>query len=159
MNVLNRSDDVVVYAVPEQNIRRVFEIGEEKTNIDEKELNALVQTDGGRTLLNEYLMVEDPNWVDEHLGEVPIEYFWKFSDIKSCMLFDTEELFKDTLEFAPEGVIDVIKRLAYETPLADLNKIKAIYERTGFDVQAALELNKDRPKPVQEKKERLRKKV
>lgn len=157
MKVYNRSDSSLTYTLPELNIRRVFSLGECK-DIDEREMNALFQMDGGLILIRDYLVVDDKDWVDKHFPDAPIEYFWKDGDVKNCLEKDSLELFQETLEYAPQGVIDLIKMYAWQMPLTDLNKIEAIRQATGFDTLAAIEVmsaKTERPAPA--KKERLRK--
>jgi len=48
------------------------------------------------------------------------------------------DAFLDALDFAPTAVIDLIKKLSVDIPLVDMNKRKALKEKTGFDVDAAL---------------------
>mgnify|MGYP006988999603 CR=1 FL=1 len=48
------------------------------------------------------------------------------------------DAFLDALDFAPMGVIDLIKSMAVSLPLTDLNKRKALKDKTGFDVDKAL---------------------
>lgn len=138
IKVLNRSTGNVCYELPELNTRRVFNFGESKM-IPEKELEALYQTDGGLQLLKEMLLVFDKNWVKEH-WDAPIEYWWTPERIQQAMIEDDVELFKETLEYAPEGVIDFIKMFAWQMPLSDLNKVEALKEATGFDAVAASSL-------------------
>ena len=61
----------------------------------------------------------------------------------------------DALDFAPVGVIDLIKTFAVQMPLNDMEKCKAIKEKTGFDVMTAIKNNiadkTDEEKPVAEK--------
>jgi hypothetical protein len=42
------------------------------------------------------------------------------------------------LDFAPVSVVELIKKLSIDIPLMDMNKRKALKEKTGFDVDAAL---------------------
>ena len=44
----------------------------------------------------------------------------------------------DCLDFAPEGIIDLIKHLAIQLPMTDTEKCKALKDKTGYDVLAAL---------------------
>jgi hypothetical protein len=44
----------------------------------------------------------------------------------------------DALDFAPDGVMDLIKRMAISIPLMDMNKREALKKKTGLDVDAAL---------------------
>ena len=46
--------------------------------------------------------------------------------------------FLDCLDFAPVGVIDLIKRYAVALPLNDYNKRKAIKDKLGYDIDAAI---------------------
>lgn len=156
MKVFNRSDSNVTYSLPELNTRRVFALGESK-DLESKEMEALWQMDGGMTIIKDYLCVDDRDWVAKH-WDAPIEYFWTTDDVKKCLLEDSLELFQETLEYAPAGVIDLIKMLSWQLPVRDLNKIEALRQATGFDTLAAIEVmsaSKERQKP--QKKERLRK--
>ena len=159
MNVINRSDGNVVYSLPELNIRRVFVPGESK-DLSEQELNALWQIDGGASLLRNELMVQDEEWVKKMMPYAPIEYFWLVGDVDKCILEDSLELFKETLEYAPTGVIDLIKARAWQLPMTDLNKMEALKQKTGFDTLKAIEVMKKPEGTVptaQRPKERLRK--
>jgi len=120
MKVTNRSTGLVVYAIPEMHVRRVFSIGETK-DIEENELNQLFQLPGGAELLKDSLLVHDKEWVKK-TWDAPIEYFWGVPEVKKCILEDSIELFKETLEYAPAGVIDLIKEIAWKLPCNDLNK-------------------------------------
>lgn len=156
MKVYNRSDANVTYSLPELNTRRVFALGEVK-DIDPKELEALWQMDGGLTLIKDYLLVDDKEWVEAH-WDAPIEYFWKDEQVKKCLKEDTLELFQETLEYAPQGVIDLIKMFAWQLPISDLNKIEALRLATGFDTLAAIDvMAAAKPRAAAPKKERLRK--
>ena len=54
------------------------------------------------------------------------------------MLSDPLDNFLDALDFAPIGVIDLIKSMAVSLPLTDIDKRRALKDKTGFDVDAAL---------------------
>lgn len=156
MKVYNRSDSNVTYSLPELQTRRVFALGESK-DLDAKELEALWQKDGGMILIKNFLLVDDKEWVAAH-WDAPIEYFWKTEDVKKCVLEDSVALFQETLEYAPEGVIDLIKMFAWQLPLGDLNKIEALRQATGFDTLAAIDvMSSKKPRAEAPKKERLRK--
>lgn len=160
IKVTNRSDGNVTYTLEELRVRRVFNINETK-EIDEAEIEALYQTDGGQRLIKDYLLVQDKEWVHKH-WDAPIEYFWGQPEVKKCLLEDDLELFKETLDYAPAGVIDLIKTLAWRLPITDLNKIGAIREKTGFDVLLAIESMKNpdanttaAPQPTRRRREEV----
>ena len=48
------------------------------------------------------------------------------------------DAFLDALDFAPTGVIDLIKTFAVQLPLNDVEKCNALKEKTGFDVMTAI---------------------
>lgn len=140
MKVINRSDGNVTYNLPELNIRRSFAPGEVK-DLPESELEALSQQNSGLGVLQNYLLVDDKEWVMTH-WDAPIEYFWQPEQIKKCLLEDPIDLFEETLDYAPAGVIELLKAFAWRLPISDLNKIGAIREKTGFDVLRAIEIMK-----------------
>lgn len=160
MKVMNRSTGSAVYSLPELNIRRVFNVGEIK-EIKEEEILLLYNSNAGRAMLKHVLQVQNKEFIREHIWpEAPIEYFWTIDDIKKCMLEESPELFADTLDFAPEGVIDIIKDLAWRGPLNDLSKCEVLKKKFGFDPIAAHNImTKKLPdEPEQPKKQgRLRK--
>jgi hypothetical protein len=46
--------------------------------------------------------------------------------------------FLDCLDYAPEGVIELVKKFAVELPLTDFEKRNALKVKTGFDVDKAV---------------------
>ena len=50
---------------------------------------------------------------------------------------------QDCLDFAPNGVIDLIKSLAVSLKIDNVSKRKAIQEKTGFNVTKAIEINEE----------------
>jgi hypothetical protein len=44
----------------------------------------------------------------------------------------------DCLDFAPDGVLDLVKKLSVDLPLSDYNKRQALKEKLGFDVDKAI---------------------
>lgn len=136
MIVKNRSAGIVGYTIPDLNIKRRFVAGEAK-NISKEELEKLAYQPGGAYLLANYLQVsaEDVKTLDI---ETEREYFFSEADIKKLMTEDSLDAFLDALDFAPEGVIDMIKDYAVKLPLKDTDKIDALKKKTGFDAHAAL---------------------
>jgi hypothetical protein len=66
------------------------------------------------------------------------EYYMSEQQVVDLLRTGTLDAFLDALDFAPVGVIDLIKKFAVQLPLNDMNKRKALYEKTGFDVTKAL---------------------
>ncbi len=159
MIVINRSSENVTYELPELRVRREFEPGTSK-DIPAEELEMLSQQTGGLILLKDNLLVEDKEWVKAHMPDAPIEYFWKPDDIMNCLKYDSLELFRETLEYAPYGVITIMEQLAWRLPLTDLNKIQALKDICGFDTLAAIDAMKTtKPQTENKTSKRLRQEV
>ena len=136
-NVKNRSSSTVVYRIPEDNIRREFAPGETKP-ITFGELEKLTYQQGGRELLEQFLQIGEEIVTRDLNIHREIEYDMSENQIKALLLNGSLDAFLDALDFAPLGVIDLIKTLAVQLPLTDLNKRKALKDKTGFDVDKAL---------------------
>ena len=135
-NVKNRSASMVIYRIPEENIRREFAPGEVK-KISLDELTKLSYQSGGQALMANFLQWDDA--VSEALN-IPTEpeYYMSEEQVVELLKNGTYEAFLDCLDFAPMGVMDLVKKYAVELPLTDNRKIEALKEKTGFDVLAAL---------------------
>ena len=141
--VKNRSASTVGYNIPDMNIKRFFNINETKL-ISFDELQQLSYQMGGKALLREVLQVENADVVSDLDMKVEPEYWMNEDKIKELILDVTkQDEFLDCLDFAPEGVIDLIKDLSIKLPMTDLNKIKALKNKTGFDVQLAIVNTRD----------------
>ena len=136
-NVKNRSSSVVVYKIPESNLRREFAPGETKP-ISFDELEKLTYQEGGRELLENFLQIMDEIPTKELNIKREVEYDMSEADIQKLLLSDPLDNFLDALDFAPIGVIDLIKSMAVSLPLTDIDKRRALKDKTGFDVDAAL---------------------
>lgn len=66
------------------------------------------------------------------------EYHMSEKDIANLMINGSIDEFLDCLDFAPPGVIDLIKKMSVSLPLADYQKKAALKAKTGFDCDAAL---------------------
>lgn len=156
VNVINRSSWMVSYEIPETDHRhRNFAPGEVK-KIPYGEIEAVCQQNGGQVIFDEYLMIQDPKAAEEAMNKKPEpEYFMTAEQVKKWLPTCSLDELLDALDFAPEGVLSLIKQYAVELPLSDMNKCNAIKEKLHFDVIKALELIKeDEPKKEEEKKER-----
>ena len=136
-NVKNRSSSVVVYRIPESNLRREFAPGETK-RIPFGELEKLTYQQGGREMLEQFLQIVDEVVTTDLNVHRELEYNMSENQIRELLISGSLDAFLDALDFAPIGVIDLIKTMAVKLPLTDLNKRKALKEKTGFDVDKAL---------------------
>lgn len=148
--VKNRSAGRVVYRIPEMNIRREFSIGETKT-IPYDELVKLSYQSGGRELMANFLQINDEMATEDLEIHTEPEYFMSEEQIVDLLKNGSLDAFLDCLDFAPVGVIDLVKRLSVSVPLEDYQKRQALLKKTGFDVDKALsniKSEKEEEKPV-----------
>ena len=138
--VKNRSDGMVVYSLPEHNIRREFMAGETK-KIKYFELEQLSYVPGGRVLMENYLQISDPEALEDLGVQAEPEYFLSEEQVVDLVKNGSIEAFLDCLDFAPDGVINLVKKYAVELPMTDTQKRHALKAKTGFDVDAAVRNN------------------
>ena len=136
-NVKNRSSSVVVYRIPETNLRREFAPGETK-RVPFGELEKLTYQEGGRELLENFLQIVEEEVTTDLNVKREIEYNMSEAEVAELLRTGSLDAFLDALDFAPIGVIDLIKSLAVQLPLTDIDKRKALKQKTGFDVDKAL---------------------
>ena len=135
--VKNRSAGQVFYAVPDMNVRRHFAPGETQ-RIAYDELLKLSNQPGGRQLMANFLQLEAEEVLKEFNINVQPEYFMNENQVKELLLTGSQEAFLDCLDYAPAGVIDLVKEMAVKLPLADYDKKDALKAKIGFDVDRAL---------------------
>lgn len=135
--VKNRSASFVTYNLPERNLRREYAPGEEKT-IKFDELEALSYQPGGRELMANFLQITAEE-ATQALGiKREPEYDLTEVQIRDLILRGSLDEFLDCLDFAPVGVIDLIKQMAVSLPMSDMNKLDALKKKTGFDAAVAI---------------------
>lgn len=150
-NVRNRSAGVVVYTIPEDNITRRFAPGETK-RISYNELLQLSYQPGGREMMANFLQIQSEGVLNTLGIKTQPEYNMSEIQVIELLKNGSLEAFLDCLDFAPVGVIDLVKKFAMELPLTDLEKRRALKAKTGFDVDKALENSGKEPDEKEEKK-------
>lgn len=139
--VMNRSSSLVYYTVPETHTNRQFTPNEVK-KIPHSELEALSYQPGGMALIQNYFQITEEDGVKSFNGNPEPEYYLNTDGVKKLILKADIDEFLDCLDFAPEGVIDMVKTYAVSLPMTDTRKAEALKEKTGFDVIKAIENNK-----------------
>ena len=144
IKVKNRDNGTVGYTIPELgNLHRSFSKGETK-EITMDELRKLSYISGGKILLQNYLIVQNQDALKELLSDdVEPEYYYGEEEIKKLLLTGSNDQLLDCLEFAPEGVIGLVKDLAVSLKINDISKRNIILEKTGFNVTNAITINEE----------------
>lgn len=135
VEVQNLTDHTVVYKSFD-GIRRVF-LGQQKKKIRAEELRQLNYSRGGSRLLREFLSVKNKALAEEFnvsSDSFEHEYNWTAQDVDNMLLSGSEDALKDALDFAPEGIVDLIVQRTVELKLNDVNKRQIISDKTGKDV-------------------------
>ena len=135
--VKNRSASMVVYKIPEDGIRREFAPGESK-KIHFNELEKLSYQAGGRALMTNFLQIVDEDVINNLNIHTEAEYYMSEQQIIELIRTGSIEAFLDCLDYAPVGVIDLLKKYSVALPVTDINKRQALKEKTGFDVDVAI---------------------
>ena len=124
VNVKNRSNNTVIYSIPDGGVRRTFAPGEVK-QVDADELQNLI--------------VEDKKVLGRLMGVPQPEYWLDEKGIIRMLTTATLDEFLDCLDFAPPGVLEMIQQKAVQLPLNDNSKREAIKRVLGFDVTAVIQ--------------------
>lgn len=151
IKVRNRDNGTVGYTIPDLgNLHRNFQSGEVK-KVTMEELRKLSYIPGGDVILRDYLVIEDNNEaIEELLGDVELEYTYTEADVEKLLKYGSLEEFLDCLDFAPQGVIELVKHLAVKLEVNDIAKRQAILEKTGFNVNNAIMINHETEKVGEE---------
>ena len=140
--VKNRGASTVVYKIADKGIRREFKPGQ-IMQISSEELEELTFQPGGTMILSQFLQILDLDGIQAARIKTEPEYHMSEQDVAKLITSGSLDAFLDALDFAPIGVIDLIKKLSISIPMVDIQKRKALKEKTGFDVEAALKHNEE----------------
>ena len=143
MAVKNRSASFVVYRAQLDNgnmIRRELQPGE-TIKVPYEELVKLSYRPGGKQLMQNFLQIDIEEAIQDLNLHVEPEYHMSEAQIIELLQNGSMDAFLDALDFAPTGVLDLIKKYAVQLPLNDSAKREALKNKTGFDVTKALENN------------------
>lgn len=139
IKVTNRDAGSVGYTVPDLRIERQYQKGETK-EVTMEELRKLSYLPGGDYIIRNCLQIDNKDAVAELLGDdVQPEYYYTEAEVRELLIGSgTLDQLQDCLDFAPAGVIDMIKDIAVKEEINDISKRKAIYDKTGFNVDSAV---------------------
>ena len=156
IEVTNRYPGTVGYTIPDlDNLHRNFQVRETK-ELPMIELRKLSFIPGGIVTIKDCLIINNDEAIKELLGETEPEYFYTEEDIKKLLTEGTMDQFMDCLEFAPEGVIEIIKDLAVKLEVSDIRKRDAILQKTGFNVTNAIRIEHESSEVEKEEVKKVR---
>ena len=156
VKVTNRSS----WRIPDMgNLTRSFMPGETKP-VSAEEIRKLNWTPGGAVMLRDDLVLDNAELIEELLGEVEPEYNYDEAKVKDILMNGSMDEFMDTLDFAPEGIIDMMKDLAISLEIPDVRKREALSKKTGVNINNAININnisgeEEGEKPAEKKQRRV----
>jgi len=150
VNVINNTNGVVGYYSEYNRIQRRWDKPNSVKKIALEELRELVNSAGGIELLENHLLIKDPQ-VREELG-LPLEksFMLEEKDIKDLLKKSVSAL-KDTLLNTSESIKEKIAHIAVEMKLSDLEKLELIKEHTGIDALTLIQDKKEEEKQAKSK--------
>lgn len=141
IKVTNRSNGTVILKVQDRHFRA--ELNPKETRVlNYGDILDVAAQPGGRNLIYNFLLIQDAEALRQGLNvkEEP-EYWLTEEKIPNWMNTCSLDEFKDALQFAPQGVLDLIKKYAVSQPLNDMAKRIAIKDALQFDVTLAITNN------------------
>lgn len=138
--VRNRNKGTTCYTL-EDGMKRVFAPGQVR-NIDIEELKELSMSPGGEYALKNFFIVKDRTALEALEIETEPEYFYTEAEIKKLLTTGSLDQLEDCLNFAPDGVIEIIKSMSVAMELPDTKKRELITKKTGFSIDNAIKVNK-----------------
>lgn len=149
IQLTNRDSGVVGYTVPDLGIHRNFAPGETK-EVTVDEIRKLSYLPGGKNILERRLVIKNDILLKEILGQVEPEYYYSQKEVENLLLNGSLDELLDCLDFAPEGVIDLIKDCAINLKIDNVSKRRAIQNKTGVNISKAIEINDETDEAEQE---------
>lgn len=141
IKVENRSNKYLVDTLPNTNIRFIWDKQGSFVFLTKEQILEMYYKPGGQ-LFFENLIIHDKALCKELMGEVEPEYFYTAEDIDKILLKGSLDQLKDTIDFGPEGVVDLVVARAIKLAIPDYNKRAAILEMTGHNISVGIELSK-----------------
>jgi hypothetical protein len=141
VSVSSRNAGSLAYTIPSLRVRREWSKSGEENFISIDELIELTTIPGGRKLLEEYLLINDDEAIEAVLGhEVQPEYKYTEKEIEFLLYGGTDEQFADCLDYAPAGVLELLKNMAVVKMPNTTFKVTAINDKFKINLST---LNKN----------------
>lgn len=120
------------------NIVRIFPKLGFSMMLSEENIRNIAYNPGGRFILENRLIVNDPELVKELELNLELEDTYTPDDIKDLIINGSKDQLEDALNFGNEGTRELIKDTAIDLEINDLEKRKVIQDFTHVDVNSAI---------------------
>lgn len=146
VKVVNRASGSLAYKIDTLRVTRHWRRPGDYLNISIAELLELKTVKGGQSLLENYVIIEDKEALSVLFPDQELEPEYKYGVKEIEVLLyeaDTEHLL-DALDFAPKGVLDLIKAKSAEKLPNTTAKIEAINKKFKIDLNKINELYQEK---------------
>ena len=152
VQVINRSGGALGYHVPTLGVYRRWAKPGDHLNISIHELLELKTVPGGLTILRNHLLIEDEQvlkilFLDETMEP---EYKDGLKEVDFLLYEGKVEHLLDALDFAPTGVLDLIKDKSVSKIPNTTAKVDAINKKFNIDLNKMHELHLNKDMAVEE---------
>lgn len=130
VSVRNRAKGSISYTIDSLRVTRVWTGTGTVINIPINELIELTTIPGGQKLLDKYLVIEDAEALTAIYDyDLAPEYAYGEAEIDYLLHAGTNEQLLDALDYAPQGVLDLIRGMAIKQIPDTTAKVNAINEK------------------------------
>ncbi len=112
----------------------------DKLYLTEENIYNLVMAPGGRTIVENYLIVKNAEVLEDIEVATEPEYHFEVKEITDLLTNGTEEELIDAINFAPKGVLELIKDISVEIQLPNMNKRKIVDDMLQVDITKMIEI-------------------
>ena len=160
VKVVNRASGSLAYKIDTLRVARHWRKPGDYLNISIAELLELKTVKGGQSLLENYVIIEDEEALSVLFPDQELEPEYKYGVKEIEVLLyeaDTEQLL-DALDFAPKGVLDLIKSKSAEKLPNTTAKIEAINKKFKIDLNKVnefyqeKEIKEESPEPTRRRR-------
>lgn len=160
VKVVNRASGSLAYKIDTLRVTRHWRKPGDYLNISIAELLELKTVKGGQSLLENYVIIEDEEALSVLFPDQELEPEYKYGIKEIEVLLyeaDTEQLL-DALDFAPKGVLDLIKSKSAEKLPNTTAKIEAINKKFKIDLNKVnefyqeKEIKEESPEPTRRRR-------
>lgn len=138
VQVSNMTDHEIGYSLT-SGVKRYIRPGV-SIAVSAKELRDLRAESGGEAMIHDFLRIENKSMRKEFgIDDDLIEYDWTQKDVDDVLLNKEIDYLLDALDYAPAGIVDMIKTRAIELEIPNMNKRKAIQDKTGVNITSCIE--------------------
>lgn len=161
VKVINRTGGSLAYKIDTLRVTRYWSRPGDYLNISIAELSELRTVRGGNTILRDCVVIEDEEalsvlFPDEDLQP---EYKYGIKEVEFLLYEGGTAQLLDALDFAPTGVLDLIKLKSIRKLPNETAKIEAINKKFNIDINKVHELNEEKLIPKEEIKPEQRRRT